>query len=200
MSDRIIIVYVNIDVEQRDKLAPLYRPLDDFGTLCAAFVQLDLADGEISFVVEAPFNSRRCPATCLRWQVRAELRGDRQERLAEQLRPLMQRICDDIEDAGEDLEVRLGPDAKAAKDEIESLLCGIDPRDPAWIADIRTVDDFVDGLPIGLTADSTDGELDILAGALEDEAESEKIVLNGSVRDALEIRREDLRKAKKAKP
>ena len=185
MCDRII-AYVNVDVEQRDELAPLYRPLDDFGSLCLSFVQLDLADGEISFVVEAPFNSH-CPDTCRRWQVPAALRGDQLEPLAEKLRPLMQPICDGP-----------SPDAMRAISDVDCVLSAIDTRDPVWIANIWPVDDFVDGQPIPLTAESTDADLDRLEESLKDEADSEKIVLSGSIRDALEIRREALRKDKKA--
>ncbi len=112
--------YVYVDVDQQDKVMPLHV-FDNSHRPYAAFVQLDGPDGVITFGIEdrTPLRGARSWGPFIRLAVPAKLRGDRLQALGEKIRPLAQRIFDDIKDAGADVEARLGPDAKAARDEIE---------------------------------------------------------------------------------
>lgn len=189
-------------------MAPLYRKdINEFRPW-PAFIQLNTDLGEISYVVRRHHNS---PANVeyhygsIMWQVPALLRGSQLLPLAERLRPLLQRVQNDLSSliCGDEYDMYLSPtfamrdDARAASDEILRLLDPhdgiIDLADPSQVAEVRTVGDFVDVPPAGLTATTTDAQIPALASEQEADADAEGIVLDGSMIDWLTEMRDQMR-------
>lgn len=150
-----------------------------------AHVQLDLEDGELLASHNAEVGEGM-PASvflgrALRWDIPI-LTADAANRLLDGLVPLAQRIVDGatIEWNGNDHIGRLDDDARAAADDIQALcspqsghwdesaqVCEFDAAD--WVAD--TEEETVTRL--GLTADSTDTDIDAMEAAeMADAAEN----------------------------
>lgn len=191
------VVYINVDVDQSRAVAPLYLVDGDLDIPSNAFIQLDTQDGEITFGIASVsplLGQDSRSGRFIRWDVSPELRGDRLEALATKLLPSLQRVYDGAFEIGEDdLQVALTSEAQAAKHEVEQVLSEIEPLNIGWTADIRDIFDFLDGPPAGLTAQSTDTQIEKLAAELEDEADSEGIALKGPIIEALEFMRDKLR-------
>jgi hypothetical protein len=200
-SNKEVVTYINVSTVQKQAAGPLYfRRSGDFRPL-EAFVELDTLDGEISFGIRPDHNSVP-PAEYfgryLRWDVRPDVRGSHLVPLAKRLQPLMERVFDGCSDGDHDGKpcTVLDEDALAASDEISSLLEDggiIDPSDPFQVVEIRTVGDYVDVPPDGLTVKTTDAEIAKLANELESEADSDGIILDGSMIDWLIELRDELR-------
>ena len=193
-----VYAYLNLDAEQRDTVAPLYR-LDDLGQVCPAFIQLDRADGEITFGVGSErrlLGPDQRSGRFIRWSVPSQLQGERLEAFAEKLLPLMRQLLKDAYDIGSDTDqpfFALDANAEKKIKEIEVLISNLDREDPEWMADIRDVGDYVQSQPDWLSAQTTDSEIDLGVASIEDEASAERIALVGSLSELLRAMRESAR-------
>ena len=172
------------------------------------FIALDLEDGQLwadynaeigSAVPEAVWNGRtlRFPAPCMT--------AAGMNRLMDEIAPLADRVLagSEIEWDGNNHVGKLDEDAQDASDEIERICDELEPAPSETVTEWDACE-FYDAVKdeLGVTADSTDAELEALAEELEeedsiDEGTGGPMVLNGtleflqSIRDNLREEAED---------
>ncbi len=167
------------------------------------FIALDLEDGQLwadynaeigSAVPEAVWNGRtvRFPAPCMT--------ANGMNRLMDEIAPLAERVLAgaSIDWDGNNHVGKLDEDAQDASDEIEELCSETEPAPSETVTewDACEVYDAVKD-ELGVTADSTDAELEALAEELEeedsiDEGTGGPMVLNGTL-EFLQSIRDNLR-------
>lgn len=196
-----ISTYINVSTAQAQAAAPFYAHDSEFRPL-PAVVLLDTLDPELTFGTCSDYSaipSAKHSGGTIGWPMEPLTRGSYLVRLAERLRPLMQRLLDDCSHETRDGKICtiMGEDAQAVYAEIGTLLEPggiIDLSDPDQTARLMTVGDFVDFPPEGLTATTTNAEIEALASKLEDQADAEGVALEGSMIDWLTEMRDELRK------
>jgi hypothetical protein len=193
-------IFINVSTAQVQAAAPLYAHDSEFRPL-PAVVLLDTLDPELRFGTCSDYSaipSAKHSDGKIGWTMPPLTRGSYLVRLAERLRPLMQRLLDDCSHETRDGKICtiMGEDAQAVYAEIGILLEPggiIDLSDPDQTASLMTVGDFVDAPPDGLTAKTTDTEIEALASDLEDDADADGIALEGSMSELLTEMRDQLR-------
>jgi hypothetical protein len=200
---------INIDLVYTDAVAPLYHRFNDALLPQPAFLQLNPANGEVSFGFRRDHvvTTAEEKGKVFCWPVPSELRGSYCPVLAEALRELLQAVQDgyyELLDDSEEYELSfvglLDEPAQKASKQIAKLLESylIDPADPKHVVTVYYPEDFFQDRIAEhgeIDASTTDEQLDRLARDYLEVANDSGVFIKGSLIDALTLIRDEMRES-----